>query len=229
MHFQHIQWQIIRTAATFFGTPVPPDPVLAPAEVLKAARADQASSDDGYLSLRTLELAMAISPDEESAVVDFMVALFRACGYTGVGRVARTRKEIPLLICGENRHTKTDKDKRHMDGTDPEPQLIAEAIAACAANNQTRVRTLSLPPLQSKVMPCITLTGTTPTFYKIPVSINLVTAVKGGVYPQQETAVRVHVPVLPRPARRWSEGMKPLDNRKIILSCYEAFKQFVNQ
>lgn len=59
-------------AATFFGTPVLPDPVLAPAEVLKAARAEQASSDDGYLFLRTLGLAMAIRPDEESAVVDFM-------------------------------------------------------------------------------------------------------------------------------------------------------------
>ncbi|KAL5480551.1 hypothetical protein ACEPAI_1821 [Sanghuangporus weigelae] len=231
-------------AATFFGTPVLPDPVLAPAEVLKAARADQASSDDGYLFLHTLELAMAISPDEDSAVVDFMVALFRACGCTGVGRVARTRKEMPLLICGENRHTKTDvcivndndeirllvqEDKRHMEGFDPEPQLIAEAIAALTANNRTRVRTLSLPPLHSKVMPGITLTGTTPTFYKIPVSIDLVTAVQGGVYPQQETVVRVHVPALPRPARRWSEGMTPLDNRRIILACYEAFKQFVNQ
>ncbi|KAL5513958.1 hypothetical protein ACEPAG_2719 [Sanghuangporus baumii] len=186
-------------AATFFGTPVLPDPVLSPAEVLKAARAGQASSDDGYLFLRTLELAMAIRPDEESAVVDFVVALFRAC------------------------------DKRHMEGSNPEPQVIAEAIASFAANNRTRVRTLGLPPLQYKVMPGITLTGTTPTFYKISVSIDLVTAVQRSVYPQEETVVHVHVPALPRPARRWNEGMKPLDNRRTILSCYEAFKQFVNQ
>jgi len=24
------------------------------------------------------------------------------------------------------------------------------------------------------------------------------------------------------------EGMDPLDNRRVILSCFEAFKQFVN-
>ncbi|OCB85857.1 hypothetical protein A7U60_g6988 [Sanghuangporus baumii] len=115
---------------------------------------------------------MTIRPDEESAVVDFTVALFRACGYTGVGRIARTRKKIPLLICGERRDTKTvvcimddndeilllvQEDKRHMEGSDPEPQLIAQAIAAFTANNQTRVRTLRLPPLQSKVIPGITL------------------------------------------------------------------------
>ncbi|TEB21358.1 hypothetical protein FA13DRAFT_1741998 [Coprinellus micaceus] len=219
-----------------------PDPVVRPEEVLLAAEAIQATTDDGYVLLRTLNLAMSILPNEESAVNDFAVALFRACGYTGRGRVVRTRKDIPLLICGENRHAKTDvcilddseilllvqEDKCHLDDSDPEPQLIAEAIAAFASNNRMRERTLGQPPLQSKVIPCITLKDTSPTFYKIPVTTDLVTAVQRGVHPQQETVVYVHVPALPRPARRWSEGMTPLDNKRIILSCYEAFKQFVN-
>jgi hypothetical protein len=34
-------------------------------------------------------------------------------------------------------------------------------------------------------------------------------------------------PPVPRPARRRSEGMKPLDNRREILKCYEAFKVIV--
>ncbi|KAL5501152.1 hypothetical protein ACEPAH_9539 [Sanghuangporus vaninii] len=142
-------------------------PVLTTAEVLKATEADQAAPDDGYL-------AMDIHPDEESAVADSTVVLFRACGFTGTGRVARTKKKISLLICGENRDTKTDgcimddngeilllvqEDKRHMEGSDPEPQLIAEAIAAFTVNNQTQVNTLDLPLLQFKVIPIITLTG----------------------------------------------------------------------
>lgn len=57
------------------------------------------------------------------------------------------------MVCGEERHAKTDvciiddseilllvqEDKRHIDGSDPEPQLIAEAIAAFYNNNVTRV------------------------------------------------------------------------------------------
>ncbi|KAI0293287.1 hypothetical protein B0F90DRAFT_1643190, partial [Multifurca ochricompacta] len=102
------------------------------------------------------DLAMSPAPAEESAVDDFAVLLLRALGYTPRGRVVRTRKEIPLIICGEARHAKMDvciidqneiwlldqEDKQHLDSSDPEPQLIAEAIAAFAANNQTRQRTL---------------------------------------------------------------------------------------
>ena len=185
---------------------------------------------------------MSPAPVEESAVDDFAVLLLRALGYNTRGRVLRTRKDIPLVICGENSHAKVDvciidqneisllvqEDKRHMDNSDPEPQLIAQAIAAFAANNQTRQQTLNQPPLDSKILAGITMKGTAPIFYKIGVTAALVTSVGGGVYPQAVTTVYAHVPNIPRPNRRWSEGMKPLDNRQVILSCYEAFKQFVN-
>jgi hypothetical protein len=120
------------------------------------------------------------------------------------------------------------EDKRHLEPTDPEPQLIAEAIAAFATNNQAREQTLGRAPLPSKVMAGITMVGTSPTFYKIKVTQELVTAIGQGAYPQMVTIVYAHVPAIPRPNRRWNEGMKPLDNRQIILSCYEAFKKFVN-
>lgn len=116
-----------------------------------------------------MELAMAISPGEESAVDDFAVHLFRALGYTGraVARTTRTRKDLPFLVCGEERHAKADvcimdgleilllvqEDKRHLDSSDPEPQLIANAIAAFYNNNITRVQALGLPTLQDKVIP----------------------------------------------------------------------------
>lgn len=232
----------LQDAATFFGVPRLPAPVVTPEEILVAHDVDETTTDDGYTFIRTMDLAMSIAPHEESAVDDFAVALFRACGYSRKGRVVRTRKKIPFLICGQNRHVETDvcimddnaiilllqEDKGHLDGSDPEPLLIAEAIAAFAANNHMRERALGFPPLHHKVMRGTTLKGTSPTFYKIPVTTDLVAAVQRGEFPESETVVHAHIPAIPRPARRWTEGMKPLDNRKIILSCYEAFKQYVS-
>ncbi|KAI6139803.1 hypothetical protein BKA82DRAFT_15700 [Pisolithus tinctorius] len=215
-----------QNAATF-GTDNLPQPTVNPA-ILTATLPDDAADDGDYYLLRSMDLAMSPAPAEESAVDDFAVLLLRALGYTPRGRVVRTRKVIPLIICGEARHVKTDEDKRHLDSSDPEPQLIAEAIAAFAANNQTRQRTLNQPPLNSKVMAGITMKGTAPIFYKILVTAALAGSVASGVYPQVATTVYAHVPNVPRPNRRWREGMQPLDNRQVILSCYEAFRQFVN-
>ncbi|KAH9180561.1 hypothetical protein EDB89DRAFT_2110649 [Lactarius sanguifluus] len=220
-------------ATTFFGTHDLPQPATVNPAVLTDTGPDDAADDSVYELLRTMDLAMSPAPAEESAVDDFVVLPVA---------VLRTRKDIPLVICGENRYAKTDvcivdqneillvvqEDKRHMDNSDPEPQLIAGAIAAFAANNQTRRQTLNLTPLDSKMMAGITTKGTAPIFYKIKVTAALVTSIGGGAYPQEATTVYAHIPNIPRPNRRWNEGMKPLDNRQVILSCYEAFKQFVN-
>ncbi|KAJ6550277.1 hypothetical protein B0H19DRAFT_1237226 [Mycena capillaripes] len=50
--------------------------------------------------------------------------------------------------------------------------------------------------------------------------------VERGEYLETRTIVSVHRPDLPRPDRRWVKGMKALENRHIILSCYAAFKGF---
>jgi hypothetical protein len=62
------------------------------------------------------------------------------------------------------------KDNRHMDSSDPEPQFIAETIATFAANNPT--------PLVSKIMAGITMMSTAPIFYKIKGTAALVTSVR---------------------------------------------------
>ena len=235
-------------AATFFETPRLPDPVLKAKEVLEVTKASQTTTDDGYALLRVAEAATYPRQNQESAVHDFAAELFRACGYTGRGRLVRTRKDIYVLTCSEDKYTKVDacilndmdevillvhEDKWHFDNailSHPECQLIAEAIAAFAANTNELNDLRSCrsesppPPCQFKVMPGIILNGTSPTFYKIPVSKNLVTAVKCGQYPKQETVVLAHTPdVLPRT----EESMYPLENRRVILSCFEAFKRFV--
>jgi len=124
------------------------------------------------------------------------------------------------------------ENKCHFDNailSRPECQLIAEAIAAFAANTDDS-RFCNSPLYQFKIMPGIILNGTSPTFYKIPVSKNLVTAVQDGHYPKQETVVLAHRPAVVPSARRpcSDEGMNPLDNRRLIFSCFEAFKRFVN-
>ncbi|KAK0457786.1 uncharacterized protein EV420DRAFT_478174 [Desarmillaria tabescens] len=144
-------------------------------------------------------------------------------------------------MCGEYCHAKTNvclvdrsqndillfvqEDKR-IDGQLPqaEAQLVAEAVAAFSQNNQTR-RDIGMPPLDEKIIPGIV--GTIPTFYKIPVSKSFLYHICPGAYPPEVTQVTCCLVPLPRPARRYSEGMKPLDNRKEIYRFYEAFKAII--
>ncbi|KAJ3529930.1 hypothetical protein NM688_g7783 [Phlebia brevispora] len=232
---------VYQDAATFFESPELPSPTVHN-EILTAENVDAVHHDDAYMFLRMLELAMSLAAGEDSAVADFVVNLFRLLGYTGRGRVARTRKSLPFFNCGENRQAYTDvcilndisdvllvvqEDKRHLGGYDPEPQLIAEAIAAFCSINLTRVRAIGIAPLQRKVISGIIMCGTMPTFYKIPVTGGLVEGVQRGVGPFSATIVYAHLPDLPRPVRRYMEGMKPLDNRQRIFSCYEALRRFL--
>jgi hypothetical protein len=130
--------------------------------------------------------------------------------------------------------------------SDAEAQLIAKTIGTFTLNNRRRWES-GKQELQSKVgltlihslnycnfiqahlqvIPGIVMTGTTPIFYTIPVTDQLVTAIRQGTYPPTVTEVSVHIPDIPSPERRWSEGMKPLDNRQHILKCYEAFKKVI--
>jgi hypothetical protein len=72
-------------------------------------------------------------------------------------------------------------------------------------------------------MPGITMVGTTPTFFKIPVTEELAAHVRCGTYPPDSTTVTFYQPLLPTP----DGGMKPLNNRQLLLCCYEAFKSVV--
>ena len=123
--------------------------------------------------INLLDLAM-IPGSDESAVGDFAIELFKTLGYVRRHRVARTRKDIPLLICSEQRQAKTDvyiidrsqndimmlvqeEDKR-FSGSETatavaEAQLVAEAIAAFSYNNEAR-RTAGLPVHASRVCHC---------------------------------------------------------------------------
>jgi hypothetical protein len=231
-----------QNAATFFGQVALPLPPHHP-DLLNHLTANEMADDESYHVVNYMDLAMNPVPSEESAVDDFTMQLLRVMGYMdrALGRVLRSRKDIPLFICGEWRHAKTDvcvmdtngylllvqEDRRHLETVEPEAQLIAQAIAAVQSNNRTR-DLLGMGPLNVKVMAGITMTGTSPAFFKIPVTLELIEAVRRGEFPATPTVVAMHRPDVPRPARRISEGMRPLDNRRPILACFEAFRQFVN-
>jgi hypothetical protein len=189
--------------------------------------------------IKRLDLAMKVMEGEETAVDDFAAELLRAMGYETEDTVVRTRKNIRLTMCGEMVFAKTDvclldvnseiillvqEDKTHINPSDPEAQLIAEAIGAFQENNTKRVNELFLEPLKTQVIPGITMVGTFPRFYKVTVTADLDRCVRFGEYPSIPTVVHRHTPRVPR---RRSDGMRPLDNRKLVLRCYEGFKKFV--
>lgn len=156
----------LQDALTFFGITQLPAPTV-DAELLNVDNADAMLQDRHAELINLLDLAM-VSSNGESAVGDFVVELFKIMGYVRRNQVARTRKDLHLLICGEYRHAKTDvcivdrsqndilvlvqEDKR-LEDREPasaQAQLVAEAVAAFGENNENR-KAAGLDSLSEKV------------------------------------------------------------------------------
>jgi hypothetical protein len=105
------------------------------------------------------------------------------------------------------------EDKRYIDATDPRTQLVVAAIAGFYQNNLRRGDN-SLPMLKSQIMAGMTICGTSPKFYKIPITQDLVDCVLMGVEPITETNVLLHVPLF---TDGFNDGMDPLRNRLLAL------------
>jgi len=193
-------------------------------------------SKETYRFLSYLDLASRANAGQESAIDDFGKSVLEVTGFDEFGTIIRTRYNIPFTICGDTeKAAKTDvclvhqnsmillvvqEDKTIQSTRVPEAQVIAEAIAAFQYNNVKRLD-LGLQGLDSMTIPCITMVGTRPFFYKVPVTAQLSDAVITGQYPQQPTIVTRCAP----PARRRaSEGMEVPDYRKVALQYYDAFR-----
>ena len=169
----------------------------------------------GYLDL-------AVSPTQESFMVDLTVRTLDLLGFNERGTVVVTKSPtMRFLICADSNriaqanvcllHRSTMvllvllliQDKTLSNRTDAESQLIAEVIAAFQLNNQKR----DLAGLAVMTIPCIAMGGSRPTFYLVPVTQELRNAVIGGVYPATKTRVLKCVAVA-APIRRISEGME---------------------
>ncbi|KAG1751461.1 uncharacterized protein EDB91DRAFT_1298392 [Suillus paluster] len=167
-------------------------------------------------------LDLATHAGQEILIDDFARETLRVCGYLERGLVLSTHYSIPLTISGDNRRTAQTDDKTIYNSTQPEPQVIAGAIAAYQYNNEKR-QSRELPILDTMTIPCITLVGTRPTFYLVPVTQALSVAVVTGQYPEVPTKVVKCVTFLGH-NHRSSEGMETPKYRRLAFQRFVAFR-----
>jgi len=220
----------------FFPTPDPSldhiDPAIlsSPPDDDNPNLSDVAAEYLGYLDL-------ASRATQESFIDDFAAETLKLLGFNERRTTVSTRYIIPLTICGDNRVAQTDvclihnpsfvllvlvEDKTLTNKTEAEAQVIAEAIAAFQFNNRKR-RERDLDLLDVMTIPCITMSGTRPTFYLVPVSTELSNAVITGQYPATQTRV-LRCATVATPTRRASTGMEDTVYRKLALKRFVAFK-----
>lgn len=112
--------------------------------------------------------------------------------------------------------------KKKLDGHHPEEQLIAEAIAAYQSNNAI-YKSNDQKELINKTQNLfgLTMLGTCPTFYKIPISFELSNHVSKGKFYNKPTIVEkfiVYKRTFDKPSIILNKGY-----REKILKCFLAF------
>jgi len=178
------------------------------------------------------------TPDTDSTISDFTRSVLNVTGFERrVDAFIVTLRRLSLAICRDtNRKATPDlslityhptplflllvqRDKPAFRSNGPEPALIASAIAAFQTNNRNRA-TMGLPTLDMMTIPCITIVGTRPHFYKVPVTQHLSDCVVTGQFPLQQTVVTCCGPPAPPNAH---EDMRSADYRHTALRYYDAF------
>ncbi|KAH9970040.1 hypothetical protein BGW80DRAFT_1461651 [Lactifluus volemus] len=229
----------------FRRNPTPPlddlDPLLINSTVDAVDHDAVDVADDTFHYFTHLDLAT--SGGHENFVDDFARETLRILGFVERGLSLSMRFMIPLVICGENSLVAPmdvcliarrlglrvllilQEDKTIF--SQPEPQVIANAIAAYQYNNLQR-GTRGLPALDAMTIPCITMAGTRPTFYLVPVTQALSIAVVTGQYPQTPTNVVKCVTSL-GPNHSIGEGMETLEYRRVALQRFIAFKSLAKE
>lgn len=162
----------------FFGSPVGgvdlktkfPASALTNANPYKLPTRDRARR-----FLRLLDVVMKRRPGQESPVNDLAVETLRLLDYEAGDYVLNTCTDIPLFMCGEYTHAKTDvclersdgilmliqEDKSHYNSVDAVPQLVAEVVAAFQVNNFTR-KSQGMKELKDWICPCVIMHGSYP-------------------------------------------------------------------
>ena len=216
------------TVASITGTNYNIDPNL-----LSGTLSTQGLSSETLRLLQYLDLSSRADSGQESTVHDFAKEILRTLGYQYYESLLRTRYAIPLSISGDpNRSAQTDVCLVHgrsnlivvpvvQTTVDPDPQVIASAIAAFQHNNRIRLQ-LGKMELSFATIPCIAMIGTRPTFYYVPVTKVLSEAVLAGQYPASATTVKKCVVV--SNSGRLNEGMESPDFRQVAIQHYIAFR-----
>ena len=185
---------------------------------------------------------MTANSTDESAVADFIAALLRALDFAPNEAAIRTGKNFAFRSGREKRYAKADvcivegtnpllivqQDKSHVDplGGDVDARLIATAIAAYDEDSLYQEEYGLYPRPGNGRLVGIVMRGPWPTFFRIdlPNQIrNKVLEPEFDVVINQENlhvgtaTVRAYQPVVPRPQQRVKKGMKPLNNRTLLV------------
>ncbi|KAF8183432.1 hypothetical protein BJ912DRAFT_1044019 [Pholiota molesta] len=177
---------------------------------------------------------------EESALDDFAAFILSLLHYYDKGRFIRREKKTTfymggkLIIAEANVSLVNEKydvllvqnNKDPISTEDVKPKLIADCIAAFAQNHLRKVK-VGLPTPEAQTVFGISMLGTAPFFYRIPVSTSLLDALVTSTYPAEKTVVFRYIPRVPDQAQYRYEGMRPLDNRRIVFRCFEALKGLI--
>jgi len=224
----------------FHQNPEPP-PVGVDLSLIDSAVDADNVPDDTFQYLTHLDLAT--NAGQESLIDDFSWETLHILGFAEWGLALSTHYIIPLTICGDNHWTaQTDvcllaqwsmillilqEDKTIFNLTQPEPQVIAEVIAAYQYNNEKQ-QTRGLPILDAMTIPCITMVGTWPTFYPVPVTQVLSIAVVTGQYPEALTKVVKCVTFLGQ-NHQSSEGMETPAYKRVAFQRFVTFKDLAKE
>ncbi|KAI0682600.1 hypothetical protein C8Q76DRAFT_862959 [Earliella scabrosa] len=106
------------------------------------------------------------------------------------------------------------------------PRLVGYALAAFRLLNEVRVEA-GEQELESWTFLAISLQYTAPTFYKIPITAELVEHVANGTYPSTRTVVERLEMDLPDP-KAAREGFGSLQNREMLVRYCRAFRDMTN-
>ncbi|TFK69929.1 hypothetical protein BDN72DRAFT_839680 [Pluteus cervinus] len=231
--------------STFFGDPNLPASTAHPV-FLNNVTAPPNSFDikTGNLFQYLRRAVERTSKPPEAFVTEFLENLLRYLGYNAPGRLLTGRREITLPMCGKTikvvpaitiagddgcdlvaRAVKLRQDTS--TGTvDSEPRLIAEAIAAFFEFQEGHRRIGNKVPNHREI-PGIIMKGTAPVFYRIPITDDLVRSIGDGTYPDQPTTIHRLLSPVQDVSKYFSEGMQSLENRRVIVRCFEAFKRYL--
>ena len=191
---------VYQDLTTFFGvTDLPPPDVES--ETLTAQ--DFHTATDDWTNFMLFHMDRLMDPDDvtgtlsnrKPATIDFVRELFNVLHYPSVPQrrfliawpkldyLASQGSPPQVDVCIRDDTTTillVVKVYSYLRRSDPEPRLISDAISAFHNDNIMRVKRFGTDPLTSKVMPGIVMDGTMPTFYKIPITPELVTVVESG-------------------------------------------------
>ena len=191
----------------------------------------------GYLSL-------ASKPTQDSVIDNFAAETLKLLGFNGHNTFVMMGFTVPFVICGDNDAVaeidvcllhRTSlillvliNNKTVLNEPDPEAQVVAQAIATFQFNNRKRGE-YGLPPLETMTIPCITMAGTRPTFYLVPVTRGLINAIHLGEYPRLTQTQVVKCVTLGANARNTVEGMENTHYRELVFRRLLAFKMLAKR